>query len=107
MMRSLARPALARSALGACTLAIWVLAACSSSPPATTLQGRCEQQAADDPSVKAIQVDAPTRSGDLEWQADLVAARHKAVTACLAAAGIVQRGGVEPVGRLHYGAGWF
>jgi hypothetical protein len=98
---------LTRRTVVACTLGIWALAACSSSPPATTLQGRCEQQAADDPAVKALQVEAPTRSADLEWQADLVTARRKSVSACLAAGGIVQRGGVESVGRLHYGAGWF
>jgi len=88
-------------------LAVCALAACSPSPPPTTVQGRCQQQANDDPAVKAIQVQAPTFGSDPAWQASLQRARRNAVSACLSAAGIAQPGGVEPVGRARYGAGWF
>jgi hypothetical protein len=83
------------------------LVGCSPAPPADTVQGRCQQQADDDPAVKAVLVQATTRSGEPPWQAELAQARHKAVQDCLIAAGVPVRGGVEPVNRAHYGLGLY
>jgi hypothetical protein len=76
-------------------------------PPATTAQGRCQQQVDQDPAVKAILLQAPARSGEPRWQEELAQARRKSVINCLNAAGIPQRGGVQPVSRAQYGAGWY
>jgi hypothetical protein len=84
-----------------------MLIACSPSPPATTPQARCQQQVDSDAAVKALLVQAPARSADPRWQADLADARRQSVTVCLTAAGLAPRGGVEPVARARYGLGWF
>ena len=94
-------------ALGLALVLLPALVACSKAPPADTAQGRCEQQVNDDPAVKAILVDAPSRGWDPIWQAELNRARRKSVYDCLAAAGVAPRGGVEPVEHAHYGLGWF
>jgi hypothetical protein len=88
-------------------LAVGALTACGSTPPATPTEERCEHQADKDPNVKAILVNAPAWGSDPTWQHQLAVARHASVNACLSAAGIPQRGGVEPVGTAHYGLGWF
>lgn len=87
--------------------AAWGLVACSSAPPATTAQGRCEQQVNSDPAVKAVLIDAPTRGADPLWQQQLAVARRTSVNNCLAAQGLAPRGGVEPVAGAYYGLGWF
>jgi hypothetical protein len=92
--------------------AAWILllmlTACGAPPPpATTVQGRCEQQTDQDPAVKAVLAQAPARSGEPRWQEELAVARRKSVTDCLAAAGIKQRGGVQPISRAQYGLGWY
>jgi len=84
-----------------------MLIACTPSRPATTPQARCEQQTDSDPAVKALLIQAPARGADPRWQADLAAARRQSVNACLTAAGLAPRGGVEPVYQAHYGLGWF
>jgi hypothetical protein len=84
-----------------------VLAACSAAPPATTAQGRCEQQAYQDPAVKALLVKAPAWSGDPGWQEELRLARRKSVNDCLVAAGLAPPGGVQPVARARFGLGWY
>jgi hypothetical protein len=84
-----------------------VLAACGSSPPADTAQGRCEQQVNSDPNVKAVLVDAPAWGEDPHWQQQLAQARRKSVNDCLIAAGVTVRGGVQPVDRARFGSGWF
>ena len=84
-----------------------VLAACSSAPPATTAQARCQQQVNDDPAVKAILVNAPVMGAEPVWQEQLAQARRKSVNDCLVAAGLAPPGGVEPVSRARYGLGWY
>ena len=84
-----------------------VLAACSTAPPATTAQGRCEQQVDQDPAVKAVLVQAPAWSADPGWQELLRLARRKSVNDCLVAAGFAPPGGVEPVNRARFGLGWY
>jgi hypothetical protein len=84
-----------------------VLVACSSKPPASTVQARCQAQVDDDPAVKAILVKAPGMGADPGWREELAQARRKSVDDCLSAAGVVVRGGVEPVSRARYGMGWF
>ncbi len=89
------------------------LAACGApGPPRSTAvlgpdAARCQQQTDNDPAVKAVLVQAPSRSGDPVWQQQLADARRKAVNDCLVAAGVAVRGGVEPVARAHYGLGWY
>jgi hypothetical protein len=86
-------------------LMVGLLAACSQSPSPTTAQGRCEQQADQDPAVKALITEAPLRSGDVVWQSQIAAARRTAVYACLNAQGLAPAGGVQPVHTVEYGSG--
>ena len=84
-----------------------LLAGCTPPPPATTPQGQCQQQVDQDPAVKALIADGPLRSSEPRYQEDLAQARRKAVSDCLTAKGLQQRGGVEPVSRAKFGLGWF
>jgi hypothetical protein len=100
-------PKLGASVLVASVLVAGGLAACSSAPPATTAQARCQQQVNDDPAVKAILVNAPGMGADPTWREQLAQARRKSVNDCLVAAGLAPPGGVEPVNRARYGLGWY
>ncbi len=84
-----------------------ILAACAPQPPADTPEARCRQQQDEDPNVKALLVQSPVEYQKPVFQQQLLMARRKAVTDCLAAQGLAPRGGVEPLQGAHYGAGWF
>lgn len=99
---------LAAGVLAAGMLAAGVLAGCSSPPPPTdTARQRCEWQADKNPAVQKVLQQQALRSGDPAWQEELALARRKAVDACLVAAGVALRGGVQPVSRARYGLGWY
>jgi hypothetical protein len=86
---------------------VWGLVACTSAPPANTVQARCEQQVYDDPAFKAVFVESSSRGMDPRYREQLAQARRKSINDCLAAQGLARRGGVEPVAGAHYGLGWF
>ena len=83
------------------------LVGCSPAPPADTARGRCQQQIDSDPAVKAVMVQGVSRGMMPDWQAELARARLTSFNNCMVAAGAAPPGGVEPVDRARYGAGWF
>jgi hypothetical protein len=87
--------------------AIGVLAGCAPAPPADMAQGRCQLQADKDPAVQELIFQQLANPGEPGIDQQLALARRKAVNACLDAAGVATRGGVEPVSRAHYGLGWY
>ena len=95
------------AALGAAALgAVGLLTGCTPAPPPLdAAQARCQQQAEDDPAVRDLRVQQPTRPGDPLLEQRLEQARHKAVNDCLVASGAPVRGGVEPVSQAHFGFG--
>jgi hypothetical protein len=82
-----------------------VLAGCAPAPPASTVEGRCQQQVDNDPAVKALLVQAPSTGQGLPWQTALAQARRKSFNDCMVAAGAAPRGGVEPVNGVRYPSG--
>jgi len=83
------------------------LVGCAPAPPADTVKGRCQQQIDSDPAVKAIMVRGVSVGMTPPWQAELARARFKSFNDCMVAAGAAPPGGVEPVDRARYGAGWY
>jgi hypothetical protein len=81
---------------GSLALALLLLAFCA--PPDNSPQGLCARKAAEDPTVRELEMLSGTNVDLLRQnERPLKQARQQATNRCLAAMGLQRPGGVEPI----------